>query len=748
NSFEENLIKLSDDQLKAKTNEFKARLKNGETLNRLLPEAFAVVREAFLRLSGKRIYGVQMLGGVVIHQKKVAEIKTGEGKTFVAMLTAYLRVLSGQKVHIITHNQYLSTRDFKKTESLYQFLGVTVSLRKNTRKRKILSKFYEAEILFTTIESGFDLMAEIIPPSLLRSAFAIIDEADYSLIDLNNNALTFVRREGANGKYFKIIKEISEKMKQGKHYKIEFKSLVLLTEAGEKFIAEFLERSYYPWLKGHESDTELLIQTYLAVGMRYQKGIDYLIHGGQVIPIDEFTGRLKEMHRFGLYVHQLIELKEGMKVSGDEHFLMLPAPVFFDYYNEKGGMTGTIDFPVARRELSRIYGISDIVVIPTKFPSLRTDLSPKVFLDERKRDLSLVRRIEELRAQGNPVLLITQSVAESERLERLLKERKLPCEVLNAENEREENKIIHRAGGRGQITISTNMSGRGTDIVISEQVAEKGGLAVLITFRSDISPRLDYQGMGRAARQGQQGSTQFFLYLDPALYGFKKGDFRMRKQGDIDLGRHPDVLGFIDKKQMLDEEATFKHHLMQFMLAYGFYLQERFKQTFENLISDFCRNYYSQNDRPYNGIYSLDVRESLASAWEGFLYIRQLCLTYVDTQIYTEKEYKEFNDVMYKILKEKLFEAKHIKKILAKNKELDEKSQEAWKEMTEHFVKIESRILKDIKFPDKPPDKIRLEYRYREVSSPLGEKGVVLGIRCKSFADTLIFKELPITMIE
>ena len=301
-------------------------------------------------------------------------------------------------------------------------------------------------------------------------------------------------------------------------------------------------------------------------------------------------------------------------------------------------MTGTIDFPVARRELSRIYGISDIVVIPTKFPSLRTDLSPKVFLDERKRDLSLVRRIEELRAQGNPVLLITQSVAESERLERLLKERKLPCEVLNAENEREENKIIHRAGGRGQITISTNMSGRGTDIVISEQVAEKGGLAVLITFRSDISPRLDYQGMGRAARQGQQGSTQFFLYLDPALYGFKKGDFRMREQGDIDLGRHSYVLGFIDKKQMLDEEATFKHHLMQFMLAYGFYLQERFKQTFENLIRDFCRNYYSQNDRPYNGVYSWDVRESLASEWEGFLYRRQLCLTYVDTQIYTEKD--------------------------------------------------------------------------------------------------------------
>ena len=242
----------------------------------------------------------------------------------------------------------MSTRDFKKTEALYQFLGVAVNLRIDSRKtRKILSKIYEAEILFTTIYSGFDLMEGIIPPSLLKSVFAIIDEADYSLIDLNNNALVLVRKKGARRKYFKIIKKISEKMKQGPHYKIESKSLVLLTEAGVKFVNEFLGRLNYPWLEGYEAETRLLIQTYLAIGLRYQKGIHYLVYGGQVVPIDEFTGRLKEMHRFGLYVHQLIELREGMRVSGNEHLLMLPTPVFFDHYKEKGGMTGTIDFPVA-----------------------------------------------------------------------------------------------------------------------------------------------------------------------------------------------------------------------------------------------------------------------------------------------------------------------------------------------------------------------------------------------------------------
>ena len=636
-----------------------------------------------------------------------------------AMLPAYLRVVSGQKVHIITHNRYLSTRDFKKTEALYQFLGVAVNLRIDSRKWKILSKIYEAEVLFTTIETGFDLMGGIISPSLLKRVFAIIDEADYSLIDLNNNSLVFVRKKGASRKYFKIIKKISEKMKQGPHYKIESKYQVLLTEAGEKFIAESLGRFTYPWLKGYEAETELLIQTYLAVGMCYQKGIHYLIHGGQVVPIDEFTGRLKEMHRFGLYVHQLIELREGVKVSEDEHFLMLPAPVFFDYYKEKGGMTGTIDFPVARRELSRICGISDVVVIPTKYPSRRMDLPPRVFLDEQKRDLSLVRRIEELRTRENPVLLITQSVAESERLERLLKERKLPCEILNAENEREENKIINEAGGQGQITISTNMSGRGTDIVINEQAAEKGGLAVLVTFRSRISPRLDAQVMGRAARQGQPGSTQFFLYLDPALVSFKEGDFKMHAQGDIDLEQHPYVLNLIDNQQMLEEEAIFKNHLTQFMLDYSLYLQERFNHTFKNSIMDFCHDYFSKNDRPYNDVYPSEVGESLESAWRGFLYRRQIYLTYFDTQIYTNKTYKEFNDRMSKFLEKSLFEAKHIKKILDKEEEIDQALKKAWKETTEQFVRTEADILKGIKLSDEPPDKIRLEYRYQEVSSSL-----------------------------
>ena len=394
-SLEEGLSRLSDKELKNKTNEFKVRFKAGETLDGLLPEAFAVVREASLRVSGERHYNVQMLGGIAIHQQKIVEIGAGEGKTLVSTLPGYLRFIGGQKVHIITHNPYLSLRDFKINNPLYQFLGVQASVRGESKRYSVLRKAYEAEILFTTTDTGFDLMRGTIDASLLGEAFAIIDEADYSLIDLNGNALVLARQREGDKELFKIIKRLSEIMKEGYDYEIKPLCRIELTNHGKKSCEELLEKSSYQCSEESKKVAILFVQWCLSAWLRYQKGIHYVVRVRQVIPIDGFTGRLKIGHRFALYDQQFIELKEGIKAVDDEHVKTLPLPVFFNYYREKAGMTGTIDFPVPREELSRIYGISDVVVIPTKCPSQRQDLDPRVFLDKQGRNTSLLKRAKE-----------------------------------------------------------------------------------------------------------------------------------------------------------------------------------------------------------------------------------------------------------------------------------------------------------------------------------------------------------------
>ncbi|MEK6567268.1 MAG: hypothetical protein AABZ27_00835, partial [Candidatus Omnitrophota bacterium] len=412
------------------------------------------------------------------------------------------------------------------------------------------------------------------------------------------------------------------------------------------------------------------------------------------------------------------------------------------------------------------------------------DLDPRVFLAKEGRNACLLERAQELRGQGVPDLIVTPSVVESEELKRLFKKFRVRYRLLNAENEYQERRIISRAGRKGAITISTNMSGRGTDIKIDGGLSEKIGLAVLVTFKSRISPRLDHQLMGRAARQGRPGSTQALLCWNPLEHGFKAENFKTSQDGEINLRDHPEVLELINNTQELAEREISRNHLVQFLLDYMFFRQEGFARRFRTaLIESFLKdreNGFDARDSLEREFYGWDLVESLESTWKIYLLHRRLDLTYYDNQIYTAKNYEKFKEKDRGKLKECLFEEKEqVRIVLRNNGRLKQKLTEEWNEMIEGFAAMESVILKGIKFPDEAPDNMRPLYRYKECSSPLkqrsgavlamtlpqnvsvsdkcyiftagsplGEKGVILGLRCQSFAAIPILTELPITMIE
>ncbi|MDD5477848.1 MAG: protein kinase [Candidatus Omnitrophica bacterium] len=671
-SFEPRMRQLSDKELQEKTNEFRARLDKGQTRDEILPEAFAVVREAFWRLKGIRLYDVQMIGGIVMYQGKVAEIKTGEGKTYVAMLPAYLHALSSQKVHIITQNDYLAKRDYQKTRKLYEFLGLSVGLIQDVGTAKRISKnniadvlgsillgvflvgmsfmplfmvfsiaflfseseiisgifviamvlfaylmipelfslispfrtikaiilkiegpfrkeVYKKDIVFTTPSTGFDYLRGNLSYSQLAETFAILDEVDYSFIDLNGSALGFAYVVGrGKGKY---LKQIAEELKLGSDYVIE-KGNITLTSEGEVNVNRILTKK---WRKeygtkdaieyGYSSkytavSLEILtnlefIKAYLKVKISYRKGVHYLVEKGEIKVIDQSTGRKKPNSRYALGIHQLLELKENLNTKKDTRLVTLPLPIFFQFYRKKSGMSGTADFNFAKEELKRIYGISDVVVIPTRKPNIRDDLLPKIFLNATIQYQALVDKIEELYRAKRPVLAATASDSESERLSRMLKEKGIRHKVLNAKTEKYEAKIVKEAGKIGAVTVSTNIAGRGTDIILTKEAVKLGGLFVVSTTLSQISLRLDYQLKGRAARQGQPGETQDFIVLPQTIKERFNASLVLKEDGAIDLQKRPELLEVVKKNQEDSEKNGYHHRLIQFMIDYIFYQQER-----------------------------------------------------------------------------------------------------------------------------------------------------------------------------
>ncbi|MBS3786759.1 preprotein translocase subunit SecA [Candidatus Bipolaricaulota bacterium] len=525
NDFEDEVADLSEKEMRKKTEEFREKISSGTDKEELIPEAFALVREAAERETGMRPYDVQIIGGVALHQRRIAEMATGEGKTLVATMPAYLNGITGQ-VHIATVNDYLAERDRNWMGPIYETLGLDVSVIQEDMGVEARKQAYEADIVYGTANQfGFDYLRDNMVMSEDQRVganrdFAIIDEIDSILIDEARTPLIISGSTEESTKLYKRFARLAPRFNKGQDYEIDEKNQsVSLTDGGANKAENFLhlEDLYSP-----ENITMLHhLKTALKAEEFFQKDEDYIIQDGGVVLVDEFTGRLMPDRRLSEGLHQAIEAKEGMMVQKENQtFAQVTLQNFFLLYDGLSGMTGTAK--TEEDEFEDIYDL-DVVVVPTNEP-LRRDHKPDVIFKTKEAKYEAVAEaVEELHQKGRPVLVGTNAIEKSERLSSLLDKRGLPHEVLNAKNHAREAEIIKDAGQPGAITIATNMAGRGTDIKLGEGVAKLGGLHVLGTQRHE-SRRIDNQLRGRAGRQGDPGSSQFYLSLEDDLIRIFGGD--------------------------------------------------------------------------------------------------------------------------------------------------------------------------------------------------------------------------------
>ena len=526
NPLEDGLKKLSDSSLANKTNEFKARLAKGEPLDDLLPEAFAVVREASRRVLGMRHFDVQLIGGIVLHRGNIAEMCTGEGKTLVATAPVYLNALEGKGVHVITVNDYLAKRDSEWMGQVYKFLGLSVGLIVHDldfQQRKIA---YNSDITYgTNNEFGFDYLRDNMVTSLDQMVqrplhYCLIDEVDSILIDA---ALTPLIISGTGQKStdnYYVMAKLVPHMKKDEDYTIDEKQkTVAPTEAGVAKMEKMLHVENLYDAENLELN-HLFVQALRAQTMM-QRDKDYVVKDGEVVIVDEFTGRLMYGRRYSDGLHQAIEAKEGLEVQRESQTLAtITFQNYFRMYDKLAGMTGTAK--TEEQEFIKIYGLP-VIQIPTNKPIQRKDLPDVVFKTKRGKYRAVVKEVERRHATGQPILIGTTSIEQSEELSHMLDAAKIPHSVLNAKYHEKEAAIVALAGQKGAVTIATNMAGRGTDIQLGDGVAELGGLAIIGTERHE-SRRIDNQLRGRAGRQGDPGSSQFFLSLEDDLLRIFGGD--------------------------------------------------------------------------------------------------------------------------------------------------------------------------------------------------------------------------------
>ncbi|MCD6093840.1 MAG: preprotein translocase subunit SecA [Candidatus Omnitrophica bacterium] len=528
-SLEPSISALTDDELQAKTEEFRERLNKGETLDDLLPEAFAVVREAGKRTINMRHFPVQLIGGIVLHQGKIAEMATGEGKTLVATLAAYLNALSGKGVHIVTVNDYLARRDRQWMGPIYEFLGLSVGVIQQGMSPQQRRAAYNCDVTYgTNNEFGFDYLRDNMVVSIEDKVqrglhYAIVDEVDSILIDEARTPLIISGpSEESTDKYYKVDRIIPllkkgerdevSKEERGDYIVDEKHKTSYLTEQGEIKAAKLLG------LKDMHSLTTMEYKHHVNQALRahnnYKRDVDYMVKDNQVVIVDEFTGRLMPGRRWSDGLHQAIEAKERVKIERENQTLAtITFQNYFRMYEKLAGMTGTAATEAS--EFLQIYKL-DVVVIPTNKPLNRTNYPDVIYKTEREKFNAVVKEIEELHKQGRPVLVGTVSIEKSERLSQLLKRKNIMHSVLNAKYHEREAEIVALAGQRNAVTIATNMAGRGTDIVLGEGVAELGGLHIIGTERHEAR-RIDNQLRGRAGRQGDPGSSRFYLSLEDDL---------------------------------------------------------------------------------------------------------------------------------------------------------------------------------------------------------------------------------------
>ncbi len=557
NELEPEFEQLTDAELRAKTDEFKARLKSGSSLDELLPEAFAAIREAAKRTIGQRHFDVQLLGGIVLHQGKITEMKTGEGKTLVATLPLYLNSLTGQGCHLVTVNDYLARRDPYWMGPIYHALGVSVASiypqqtpdehapsrlydpsfdsgdKRWTHFRPISRReAYEADIIYgASSEFGFDYLRDNMVMDLSQCVqhplnYAIVDEVDYLLIDEARTPLIISAPDVEAGQRYQIFARLIPSLRKEADYTIDEKTRTIsLTDAGITTLERLLKREgllkapnlYDP----ANSDLHRYLRNALSAKELYKRDREYVVKDGQVIIVDEFTGRLMYGRRYSEGLHQAIEAKEHVKVQQESRtFATITIQNYFRMYDKLAGMTGTA--VTEAEEFHKIYKL-EVLVIPTHKPMIRQDFPDQIYKDEKAKFRAVVREIEQLHKETRPVLIGTVSIENSEYLSDLLKRKGITHEVLNAKHHEREAQIVAQAGQPGAVTVATNMAGRGVDIVLGEGIAHKGGLHIIGPERHEAR-RIDNQLRGRGGRQGDPGSSRFYVSLEDDIVKRFGGD--------------------------------------------------------------------------------------------------------------------------------------------------------------------------------------------------------------------------------
>ena len=535
NDLEPKLAGLSDSSLQEKTFEFKNRLAAGETLDDILPEAFAVVREASRRVTGMRHFDVQILGGIVLHRGDIAEMRTGEGKTLVASLPVYLNALTGKGVHVVTVNDYLATRDSEDMGRIYKFLGLSVGLIVHDLTYEQRRRAYNADVTYgTNNEFGFDYLRDNMVISADQMVqrplnYCIVDEVDSILIDEARTPLIISGPGEKSTELYSTLAAIVKHFDKEDYTMDKKQKTIAPTDSGVAKVEKMLGISNM-FDNEHLDLNHLVIQALRARFMMHRDK-DYVVKNGEIVIVDEFTGRLMFGRRYSDGLHQSIEAKEAVKVQGESKTLAtITFQNYFRMYDKLAGMTGTAK--TEEDEFNKIYKL-DVYVIPTNKPAIRKDLPDVIYKTKNAKYRAVVREVIKRHATGQPILVGTTSINQSEILSQLLNKENIVHNVLNAKYHEKEAEIIKNAGQRDMVTIATNMAGRGTDIKLGEGVADLGGLMIIGTERHE-SRRIDNQLRGRAARQGDPGTTQFFLSLEDDL---------MRIFGSENISRFMDKLG-------------------------------------------------------------------------------------------------------------------------------------------------------------------------------------------------------------
>ena len=548
NELEPNYVKLSDANLVAKTDEFKRRLQKGETLDDILPEAFAVCREASKRVLGMRHFDVQMLGGICLHRGNIAEMRTGEGKTLVATLAVYVNALSGKGVHVVTVNDYLATRDSEQMGRLYNFLGLSTGLIVANLDYNQRKEAYAADVTYgTNNEFGFDYLRDNMVSDVSQMVqrplnYAIVDEVDSILIDEARTPL-IISGPGSRStdNYYKLAQVVPHLVKDEDYTIDEKQKTIAPTDSGITKVEKMLgiENLY----DADNIELNHLLGASLRAYAMMHRDTDYVVKDGEVVIVDEFTGRLMFGRRYSDGLHQAIEAKEGLKVERESQTLAsITFQNYFRMYEKLSGMTGTAK--TEEKEFNDIYGL-EVIPIPPNRPLIRVDLPDLIFKSKAAKYRAVVRNAVERHQTGQPILIGTTSITQSEELSDMLLRAGVPHKVLNAKHHEQEAEIVANAGQMGMVTIATNMAGRGTDITLGEGVPELGGLAILGTERHE-SRRIDNQLRGRAGRQGDPGSSQFFLSLEDDLMRIFGAD---------------NISGIMDKLGM-EEDEPIEHSLI------------------------------------------------------------------------------------------------------------------------------------------------------------------------------------------